>query len=81
MLLVINAVIINRLYCISKREQRQLTMESVADPAPALASTTSVPAFWILSVIFAASSVSNSTSGCVCMHKKRAFVEAAAILI
>ena len=41
-------------------------MESVAEPAPALASTTSVPAFWMRSVIFAASSSVNSTFGVVC---------------
>ena len=38
-------------------------MDRVAEPLPALASTTSVPAFWILSVILAASSSLNSTLG------------------
>ena len=44
------------------------TMERVAEPAPALASTTSVPAFWMRSVSFAASSSVNDTGGFVCTH-------------
>jgi len=47
-------------------ERAPRTMESVADPAPALASTTSVPAFWMRSVILAASSSEKSTLGVVC---------------
>lgn len=48
---------------------RKRTMDRVAEPAPALASTTSVPAFWILSVILAASSSLNSTLGVACIIK------------
>ena len=44
------------------------TMDSVADPAPALASTTSVPAFWMRSVSLATSASLNSTDGLVCAH-------------
>mmetsp|Transcript_6500 Transcript_6500/g.24528 ORF Transcript_6500/g.24528 Transcript_6500/m.24528 type:complete len:229 (-) Transcript_6500:341-1027(-) len=38
-------------------------MDRVAEPAPALASTTSVPAFWILTVSFSSSSAVNSEAG------------------
>lgn len=41
-------------------------MESVAEPFPALASTTSVPAFWILSVSASASAGVNVTLGVTC---------------
>jgi hypothetical protein len=44
-------------------------MDKVADPAPAFASTTSVPAFWILTVKAAASSSVNDTGGHVCKYK------------
>ena len=43
-------------------------MDRVAEPAPALASTTSVPAFWMRSVSFAISSSVKLTVGFVCIH-------------
>ena len=43
-------------------------MDRVAEPAPALASTTSVPAFWMRSVSFAISSSVKFTVGFVCTH-------------
>jgi hypothetical protein len=41
-------------------------MDSVALPLPALASTTSVPAFWMRSVILGSSSGEKETGGVVC---------------
>lgn len=41
-------------------------MERVADPAPAFASTTSVPAFWMRTVSFSISSSVKLTVGFVC---------------
>ena len=38
-------------------------MDSVALPAPAFASTTSVPAFWMRTVIASSSSASNFVAG------------------
>ncbi len=43
-------------------------MLSVADPLPALASTTTVPAFWIFSVSTFFSASLNVTAGVVCAH-------------
>lgn len=40
-----------------------LTIERVADPLPAFASTTTVPAFWILSIMAAFSSSVKLTAG------------------
>ena len=56
----------------AEREARWLTMDSVADPAPALASTTSVPAFWMRSVSFATSASVNVTGGLVCTTRSHA---------
>ena len=45
-------------------------MESVAEPAPAFASTTSVPAFWMRTVSFSISSAVNSLAGYACDRRR-----------
>ena len=51
-------------------------MESVADPAPALASTTSVPAFWMRTVSASSSSAGNSTLGVAWERRGRMVIPA-----
>ena len=51
-------------------------LTSVAEPAPALASTTSVPAFWMRSVIAAASASEKETFGVACDSRGRIVVPA-----
>lgn len=46
-------------------------MESVAEPAPALASTTSVPASWMRFVIGSISASSKDTEGVTCTQHRR----------
>lgn len=46
-------------------------MDRVAEPLPALASTTTVPAFWIFSVMAAFSASLNDTLGVACRGRKR----------
>ena len=48
----------------------------MAEPAPALASTTSVPAFWMRSVMAAASASENETLGVACERSGRMVVPA-----
>ena len=48
----------------------------MAEPAPALASTTSVPAFWMRSVMAAASASENDTLGVACERSGRIVVPA-----
>lgn len=49
-----------------KHHMRAVTIDKVAEPPPALASTTSVPASWMRLVIASAAALSNSTEGVAC---------------
>ena len=47
-----------------------ITIDKVAEPPPALASTTSVPASWMRFVSAAVAAVSKETDGVACMQVK-----------
>ena len=59
-----------------RKKNEMLLLTSVAEPAPALASTTSVPAFWMRSVMAAASASENDTLGVACESSGRIVVPA-----
>lgn len=61
---------------LKKLQLHSTLLTNVADPAPALASTTSVPAFWIRSVMAAASASEKETFGVACESKGRMVVPA-----
>ena len=57
-----------RSHCTHASLRPKRTMESVAEPAPALASTTSVPASWMRFVRASILASSKLTFGVVCSH-------------